>query len=77
MVPTVDVTAGVRVALDVFSEPGAVVFPIPGYPPQHAVAEITGRDRVDLVVDPDAERAKSSTSTSSTGSSPRARARCC
>lgn len=56
--PTVDVTAGVRLALDVLSDPGPMVMPMPGYPPQHAVAEITGRDRVDLVVDPDAERAE-------------------
>ena len=32
--------------------------PIPGYPPQLSIAEITGRQRVDLVVDPDAERAE-------------------
>ena len=44
--------------LDVLSEPGAVVMPIPGYTPQLAIAEITGRERVDLVVDPDAERAE-------------------
>ncbi|HWJ83134.1 MAG TPA: aminotransferase class I/II-fold pyridoxal phosphate-dependent enzyme [Nocardioides sp.] len=58
VIPTVDVTAGVRFALDVLSEPGPVVMPIPGYPPQLAIAEVTGRDRVDLVVDPDAERAE-------------------
>ena len=32
--------------------------PIPGYTPQLAIAEITGRQRVDLVVDPDAVRAE-------------------
>lgn len=58
VIPTADVTAGVRLALDVLSEPGAVVMPIPGYPPQLSIAEITGRQRVDLVVDPDAERAE-------------------
>lgn len=58
VIPTVDVTAGVRIALDVLSEPGPVVMPIPGYPPQLSIAEVTGRDRADLVVDPDAERAE-------------------
>lgn len=58
VLPTVDVTAGVRVALDVFSDPGPVIFPLPGYPPQHDVAQVTGRQRVDLVLDPDAERAE-------------------
>lgn len=58
VIPTADVTAGVRLALDVLSDPGPVVMPIPGYTPQLAIAEITGRQRVDLVVDPDAERAE-------------------
>ena len=58
VVPTADVTAGVRLALDVLSEPGPVVMPLPGYPPQLSIAQITGRERVDLVVDPDAERAE-------------------
>lgn len=56
--PVVDVTAGVRLALDVLSEPGPMVMPLPAYAPQLAVAEVTGRERVDLVVDPDAERAE-------------------
>jgi cystathionine beta-lyase len=56
--PVVDVTAGVRVALDVFSEDGPVIFPVPGYSPQLDIAAITGRKRVDLVVDPDAGRAE-------------------
>ena len=58
VLPVVDVTAGVRFLLDVLSGPGAVVMPVPAYSPQLAVAEITGRKRVDLVVDPDAERAE-------------------
>ncbi len=58
VLPTVDVTAGVRVALDVLSEPGAMVMPVPAYAPQLDVAAITGRERVDLVLDPDAERAE-------------------
>lgn len=56
--PVVDVTAGVRLALDVLSEPGPMVMPVPAYAPQLAVAEVTGRERVDLVVDPDADRAE-------------------
>jgi cystathionine beta-lyase len=58
VIPVVDVTAGVRFALDVLSEPGPMVMPVPAYAPQLAVAGITGRERVDLVVDPDAERAE-------------------
>ena len=58
VLPVVDVTAGVRLALDVLSEPGPMVMPVPAYAPQLAVAAITGRERVDLVVDPDAERAE-------------------
>uniref|UniRef100_UPI002B26BFB2 aminotransferase class I/II-fold pyridoxal phosphate-dependent enzyme n=1 Tax=Nocardioides sp. TaxID=35761 RepID=UPI002B26BFB2 len=58
VVPTVDVTAGVRLALDVVARPGGLVMPVPGYSPQLAMAEITGRERFDLVVDPDAERAE-------------------
>jgi cystathionine beta-lyase len=56
--PVVDVTSGVRVALDVLSEPGPVVFLVPGYSPQLDVAQLTGRPRVDVAVDPDAQRAE-------------------
>jgi cystathionine beta-lyase len=56
--PVVDVTAGVRVALDVLSDPGPMVMPVPAYAPQLAIAEVTGRRQVDLVVDPDADRAE-------------------
>ena len=58
MMPVVDVTAGVRFVLDLLSDDGPVVFPVPGYSPQLAVAEMTGRERVDLVVDADAARAE-------------------
>lgn len=58
VIPVVDVTAGVRLALDVLSEPGPMVMPVPAYAPQLAVPELTGRQRVDLVLDPDAERAE-------------------
>ena len=43
VIPVVDVTAGVRVALDVLSGPGGVVFPTPGYNAQHGLAGLTGR----------------------------------
>ena len=56
--PVVDVTGGVRLLLDVLSGPGAMVMPVPAYFPQLAIAEISGRKRVDLVVDPDADRAE-------------------
>ncbi|MGC4109045.1 MAG: aminotransferase class I/II-fold pyridoxal phosphate-dependent enzyme [Nocardioides sp.] len=55
--PVVDVTSGVRVAIDVLSEPGPVVFLVPGYSPQLDVAALTGRRRVDVEVAPDAARA--------------------
>lgn len=57
VIPTVDVTAGVRLALDVLSEPGAMVLPLPAYHPQLDVAQITGRECVGLPVSPDADRA--------------------
>lgn len=58
VVATVDVTAGVRLALDVVVPPGPLVMPVPGYHPQLAMAEICGRERRDLVVEPDAARAE-------------------
>ena len=58
VLPVVDVTAGVRVAIDVLSERAPVVFPTPGYSPQFAVPALTGRQRVDLPVEPDADRAE-------------------
>ena len=58
VLPVVDVTAGVRLALDVLSEPGPMVMPVPAYAPQLAIAAITGRERADLVVEPDAARAE-------------------
>ncbi len=56
--PVVDVTAGVRLAVDLLSDDGPLVFLVPGYAPQLDVAEMTGRKRVDVVVDPDADRAE-------------------
>ena len=58
MMPVVDVTAGVRFVIDVLADDGPVVFPVPGYAPQFAVAELTGRERWDLEVDVDAVRAE-------------------
>jgi cystathionine beta-lyase len=58
VLPVCDVTAGVRVAVDVLSDAGPLVFPTPGYTPQFAIPELTGRSRVDLPVGPDAERAE-------------------
>jgi cystathionine beta-lyase len=51
--PVSDVTAGIRLALEVLSEQAPVVQPVPSYPPQLSVIGITGRKRVDLVLDPD------------------------
>jgi cystathionine beta-lyase len=47
----------VRLALDVLSDPGPMVMPVPAYSPQLDIAAITGRERRDLVVDPDDDRA--------------------
>ncbi|HQR28416.1 MAG TPA: aminotransferase class I/II-fold pyridoxal phosphate-dependent enzyme [Nocardioides sp.] len=58
VLPVVDVTSGVRLLLDVLSDPGPMVMPLPAYHPQLDIAQVTGRRRVDLVVDPDAARAE-------------------
>ena len=57
VLPVSDVTAGVRLALDVLSEPGPVVLPTPAYSPQLEVAGVTGRDLVQVPLDPDADEA--------------------
>ena len=54
--PVVDVTAGVRLAIDVLSGPGGVVFPTPGYNAQHGLAQVTGRTEHLLAVPTSAER---------------------
>lgn len=56
--PVVDVTAGVRIAIDVFSGPGGVVFPTPGYNAHHGLASITGREEHQLAVPSGADRAE-------------------
>ncbi len=48
-----DVIAGIRIALDVLCPPGAVVVPLPCYPPFREVVELAGRESVHVVVDPD------------------------
>jgi len=53
--PVVDVTAGVRVALDVLSADGPVVLPTPAYHPQFGVIPLTGREVWELPVPPDAD----------------------
>jgi len=58
VLPVVDVTAGLRFALDVLSERAPVIVPMPAYGPHHTLAQITGRERVDLTVNPDASRAE-------------------
>ncbi|GAB3854950.1 aminotransferase class I/II-fold pyridoxal phosphate-dependent enzyme [Nocardioides maradonensis] len=58
VIPTVDVTAGVRLALDALSADAPVVMTLPGYPPLLDVGGVTGRERWDLVVGPDAARAE-------------------
>lgn len=54
VLPVVDVTAGIRLVLDVLSGPGPMVLPVPAYPPQLQVAQVTGRDLVTLALDSDA-----------------------
>jgi cystathionine beta-lyase len=58
VIPVVDVTAGLRFVLDVLSEPAPMIVPIPAYGPHHHIAQITGRERVDMVLDPDAPQAE-------------------
>jgi cystathionine beta-lyase len=58
VLPVVDVTAAVRLAVDVLSQPGPVVLPIPAYQPHHDIGAVTGQGRMDLVLDPDAPRAE-------------------
>ena len=57
VVPVSDVTAGVRLALDVLSEPAPVVLPTPAYPPQLGLGRVTGRELVLVPVDPGAPEA--------------------
>ncbi|HET6561421.1 MAG TPA: aminotransferase class I/II-fold pyridoxal phosphate-dependent enzyme [Marmoricola sp.] len=54
VVPVCDVTAGIRLALDVLSDPGPMVLPTPAYPPQLNVAQVTGRRLVEVPLSPEA-----------------------
>jgi len=56
VIPTVDVTAGVRLALDVLGDDRApMVLPLPAYHPQRGLAQVTGREQWDLPVTPDGD----------------------
>lgn len=52
-----DVIGGIRLALDVWAKPGPVIIYTPAYPPFFDIIPLTGRDRVDLPLDPDADAA--------------------
>ncbi|MDN5894057.1 MAG: aminotransferase class I/II-fold pyridoxal phosphate-dependent enzyme [Nocardioides sp.] len=56
-VVTGDVIAGVRLALETWTDSGPVVVHSPAYPPFFDLPALTGRERVDLDFDPDASRA--------------------
>ncbi len=58
VLPVVDVTAGVRLVLDVLCDPGPVVLPTPAYHPQLQVIPVTGRELWELPIDPDAPTAE-------------------
>jgi len=55
VLPTADVTVGVRIALEVLSERAPMVLPLPAYDPQHGLGRITGLEQWDLPVDPDGD----------------------
>jgi cystathionine beta-lyase len=54
VLPVVDVTAGVRVVLDVLCDDAPVALPTPAYHPQFGVVPVTGRGVLEVPVDPDA-----------------------
>jgi cystathionine beta-lyase len=58
VLPVVDVTAGVRLVLDVLCDPGPVVLPTPAYHPQLQVIPVTGRELWELPIDADAPTAE-------------------
>jgi cystathionine beta-lyase len=57
VLPVSDVTAGIRLALDVLSDPAPMVLCTPAYPPQLHVAQVTGRELVEVPSDPDGREA--------------------
>lgn len=54
LMPVSDVTAGVRVALDVLSPPGPLILPVPAYNPQFGVPATCAREVVYVHSSPDA-----------------------
>jgi cystathionine beta-lyase len=58
VLPVSDVTAGIRLALDVLGGDGPLVLPVPAYPPQLLLADVTGRRMVTVPLDPDADEAR-------------------
>ena len=77
VLPVVDVTAGVRLVLDVLCDPGPVVLPTPAYHPQLQVIPVAGRELWELPIDAGRRPRPSSTSTGSTRCSPPVPGRCC
>ena len=57
VVSCVDVMSGIRLVLEFVAPPGPVVVPTPAYPPFLEIAEVSGRERVDLPLDPAASSA--------------------
>ena len=57
VVSCVDVMSGIRLVLEFVAPPGPVVIPTPAYPPFLQIAEVSGRERVDLPLDPDEDTA--------------------
>ena len=55
VMPVSDVTAGIRLLIEVLSEPGPVVVPVPAYPPQLDLPSISGRELVTVPLSPDAD----------------------
>jgi cystathionine beta-lyase len=53
VLPVSDVTAGIRLALDVLSDPGPMALCTPAYPPQLRVAQVTGRQLLEVPSSPD------------------------
>lgn len=58
VVSCVDVMSGIRLVLEFVAPPGPVVIPTPAYPPFLQIAEVCGRERVDLRLDPDVDTAR-------------------
>ncbi len=58
VIPTADVTMGVRIAIDVLSEPGPIVLPAPAYDPQFGVAHVCRREHILVEADPDSPTAE-------------------